>query len=86
MTMKLSMITLATVLTLSSPFAMAQSGGYSHHRAASAAFRSAMNSMPVSSSQHRYRASDTWSANRLNGHGIDRLGVTTNSGRLYNGG
>jgi hypothetical protein len=86
MTMKVSIITLATVLVLSSPFAMAQSGGHSHHRAyhraASPAFRSAMNSM---SSQHRYRASDTWSADHLNGHGINRLGVTTNSGRMYNG-
>jgi hypothetical protein len=86
MTIKFSMITLATVLALSSPFAMAQSDGYSHHGAASPAFRSAMNSMPVSSSQHRYSTSDTWSANRFNGHGIDHLGVTTNSGRLYNGG
>ena len=77
--MKVSIIMLATVLVLSSPLAMAKSGGHSYHRAA---FRSAMNSMP---SQHRYRASDTWSADRLNGHGIDRFGVTTNSGRLYNG-
>ena len=82
---KVSIVTLATVLTLSSPFAVAQSGSYSHHRAASPAFRSAMNSMPVSQSQHRYWASDTWSANRFNGHGIDRLGVTTNTGRMYNG-
>jgi hypothetical protein len=81
MTMKASMITLATLLTLSSPLAMAQSGGHSYHRAASPAFRSAMNSMP----QHRYGASDTWSSNRLNGHGINRLGVTTNTGRMYNG-
>jgi hypothetical protein len=76
--MKTSIITLATILVLSSPVAMAQSSGHSVHT-----FRSAMNSMP---SQHRYRASDTWSSNRLNGHGISRLGVTTNSGRLYNGG
>jgi hypothetical protein len=82
--MKVSVITLATILTLSSPFAMAESGGYSHHRAASHAVRSAMNSLPVS--QLRDRASDTWSANRLNGHGISRLGVTTNTGRMYNGG
>lgn len=79
--MKLS-ITLAAVLALSSPFAMAQSGGHSYHRAASPAFRSAMNSMP---SQHRYWTSDAWTSNRLNGHGIDRLGVTTNTGRMYNG-
>jgi hypothetical protein len=83
MTMKVSMIMLTTALALSSPFAMAQSAS-NHSRAA--AFRSAMNSMPASQSQHRYRASDTWSTSRLNGHGIDRLGVTTNSGRLYNGG
>ena len=80
--MKLSIITLAAVLVLSRPFAMAQSGGHSYHRAASPAFRSAMNSMP---SQHRYWASDAWTSNRLNGHGIDRLGVTTNTGRMYNG-
>jgi hypothetical protein len=80
--MKVLIIMLATVLVLSSPLAMAKSSGHSHHRAASPAFRSAMNSMP---SQHRYSASDTWSANRLNGHGIDRLGVTTNTGRMYNG-
>ena len=76
--MKTSIITLATILVLSSPVAMAQSSGHSIHT-----LRSAMNSMP---SQHRYRASDMWSADRLNGHGIDRLGVTTNSGRQYNGG
>jgi hypothetical protein len=80
--MKVLIIMLSAVLVLSSPLAMAKSSGHSHHRAASPAFRSAMNSMP---SQHRYWASDTWSANRLNGHGIDRLGVTTNSGRMYNG-
>jgi hypothetical protein len=80
--MKVSIIMLATALVLSSPLAMAKSGGHSHHRAASPAFRSAMNSMP---SQHRYSASDTWSPSRLNGHGIDRLGVTTNTGRMYNG-
>ena len=61
MTMKVSMITLATVLVLSSPLAMAESGGHSHYRASSPAFRSAMNSMPA---QHRYWASDTWSAVR----------------------
>jgi hypothetical protein len=80
--MKLSIITLAAVLVLSSPFAMAQSGGHFYHKAASPAFRSAMNSMP---SQHRYWTSDAWTSNRLNGHGIDRLGVTTNTGRMYNG-
>jgi hypothetical protein len=78
--MKTSIITLAMVLTLSSPFAMAQSSDF---YTASPAFRSSMNSMP---SQHRYRTSDTWSSDRLNGHGISRLGVTTNSGRMYNGG
>jgi hypothetical protein len=29
---------------------------------------------------------DIWSSDRLNGHGINDLGVTTNSGRKYNGG
>lgn len=85
MTMKASMVMLATVLTLSSPLAMAKSGGHSHHRAATPAFLSAMNSMPASQSQPRYWAADTWTSNRLNGHGIDRLGVTTNTGRMYNG-
>jgi hypothetical protein len=79
--MKTSIITLATILVLSSPVAMAQSSGHSVHT-----FRSAMNSMPVSQSQQRYRASDTWSTYRFNGHGISRLGVTTNEGRRYNGG
>jgi hypothetical protein len=84
MTVKVSIITLATVLALSSPFALAKSGGHSHHRAASPAFRSAMNSMPVSQSPHRYWAREI-ETNRYNGHGIDRLGVTTNQGRMYNG-
>ncbi len=79
MTVKVPMIALATVLMLSGPLAMAESGGHSHYRAS--AFRSAMNSMP----QHRYGASDTWSSSSLNGHGISRLGVTTNTGRMYNG-
>jgi hypothetical protein len=83
MTMKISMITLATVLVLSSPFATAKSGGHSSRAAASTAFRSSMNRIPASQSQHRYwERSET---NRYNGHGIDRLGVTTNSGRMYNG-
>jgi len=74
--MKISMITLATVFALSSTFAMAQSG------AASPATRSSMDSMHATKSQHRVLAH---SASRLNGHGINRLGVTTNSGRKYNG-
>jgi hypothetical protein len=78
MTMKVSIITLATVFVLSSPFAMAQSSGSSM----SPAVRSSMNSIPAS--HHRYLARDT-ETNRLNGHGISPLGVTTNSGRLYNG-
>jgi hypothetical protein len=82
--MKASIITLATVLTLSSSLAMAQSGGYSHRIAASHATRSAMNSIPVN--QSRDWASDVWSSNPLNGHGISPLGVTTNTGRMYNGG
>ena len=71
MKMKVSMITLATVFALSSPFAMAQSGGHSSRAAASTAFRSSMNRIPASQSQHRY-----WNRS---------LGVTTNSGRMYNG-
>jgi hypothetical protein len=83
MKMKVSMITLATVLVLSSPFAMAKSGGHSSRVHASHATRSAMNSIPASQSQHRYW--DRSETNRYNGHGIDALGVTTNSGRMYNG-
>ena len=79
--MKVSIIALATVLVLSSPFAMAQSSGNSYM---SPAFRSSMNSIPASQSHHRYWDRDT-QTNRLNGHGISRLGVTTNQGRLYNG-
>jgi hypothetical protein len=85
MTMKVSLITLAAVLVLSSPFAMAQSGSHYSHAAANPSMRSAMNSIPASRSQHRYVARDA-ETNRLNGHGISRLGITTNSGRMYNGG
>ena len=78
--MKVSTITLATALLLSSAGAMAQSGGNSLDQiAVSPAVRSAMNSM------HRYRHRG-WSASRYNGHGINDLGVTTNQGRKYNGG
>jgi hypothetical protein len=72
--MKVSIITLATVLALSSAAAMAHTsrvvanGAQSHHRY----FR------------HVAR-NGYWSASRLNGHGINRLGITTNSGRKYNG-
>ena len=82
MKMKVSMIALATIFALSSPFAMAKSGGHSSRAAASTAFRSSMNSIPAS--HHRYSARNT-ETNRFNGHGISRLGVTTNQGRLYNG-
>jgi hypothetical protein len=79
--MKVSIITLATVLVLSSTGVMAQSGGNSLDQiAASSAARSAMNSM------HRVRYHRGWSASRYNGHGINSLGVTTNQGRKYNGG
>ena len=82
--MKVSIITLATVLVLSSPFAMAQSGGGSAGgMAASPATRSAMNSIPARHSQHPVSAAQPAASN---GHGISRLGVTTNSGRMYNGG
>jgi hypothetical protein len=83
--MKVSLITLATVLVLSSPFAMAQNSSHDSREAANPAMRSAMNSIPASRSQHRREARNT-ETNRLNGHGINRLGVTTNSGRMYNGG
>jgi hypothetical protein len=63
---------------------MAQSGGTSSNIAARHAVRSSMNSMQVSRSPYRHSARDTWSS-RINGHGISRLGVTTNSGRMYNG-
>jgi hypothetical protein len=78
--MKVSTITLATVLVLSSTGVMAQSGGNAFDEiAASSAARSAMNSM------HRHRHHG-WSASRYNGNGINDLGVTTNQGRKYNGG
>jgi hypothetical protein len=77
--MKVSTISLATVLALSSAGAMAQSGGnFLDGMAASSATSSAMNSM------HRHHRG--WSASRYNGHGINSLGVTTNQGRKYNGG
>jgi hypothetical protein len=78
--MKVSTITLATALALSSAGAMAQSGGNSYHRAGSPAFRSAMNSMQTRHYHHG------WSSDRYNGYGINSLGVTTNQGRMYNGG
>jgi hypothetical protein len=82
--MKVSLITLTTVLVLSSPLAMAQSSSHYARAAANPATRSAMNSIPASRPQHHYVARNT-ETNRLNGHGISRLGVTTNSGRMYNG-
>jgi hypothetical protein len=88
--MKVSMIALAAALALSSTGAMAQGqdnsqkdnsqkGNSLDQMAASSSARSAMNSMHR---RHHHR----WSASRYNGHGINRLGVTTNSGRKYNGG
>jgi hypothetical protein len=82
--MKASIVTLTTVLALSSPLAMAQSGACHSRAAASLAPRAAMNSIPAGQSPYRHLARDTWSS-RINGHGISRLGVTTNSGRMYNG-
>jgi hypothetical protein len=80
--MKISVITLATALALSTTCAMAQSGGTPGEMAASPTVRSSMNSMHRSHHRHMARDAET---NRLNGHGINRLGVTTNSGRKYNG-
>ena len=80
--MKISMITLAAALALSSTYAMAQSGSNSlDEMAANSATRSAMNSM-----HHRHHHHHRWSASRYNGHGINGLGVTTNQGRKNNGG
>jgi hypothetical protein len=80
--MKVSTITLATALALSSASAMAQSGGnFLDEMAASSATRSAMNSM-----QRRHYYHQGWSSDRYNGDGINSLGVTTNQGRMYNGG
>jgi hypothetical protein len=79
--MKVSMLTLAVALALSSAGAMAQSGGNSlDQMAVSSSTRSAMNSM------HRRHHHRGWSASRYNGHGISSLGVTTNQGRQNNGG
>jgi hypothetical protein len=77
--MKVSTITLATVLALLSAGAMAHSSRNSlDDMAASSATRSAMGSMP--------RTHQGWSASRYNGDGISDLGITTNQGREYNGG
>jgi hypothetical protein len=79
--MKVSIITLAAALVLSSASAMAKSGGNSlDEKAASSATRSAMNSM------QRSYYHQGWSSDRYNGYGINSLGVTTNQGREYNGG
>ena len=79
--MRVSTITLATALALSSAGAMAQSGGDSSAgMVAGPATRLAMNSMHR---RHYYRQG--WSSDRYNGHGINSLGVTTNQGRKYNG-
>jgi len=93
--MKVSTITLATALALSSAGAMAQSGGNSlDEMAASSAPRSAMNSLHRK--HHHYHVQGAQPAAYYhvqgvqpaasNGHGINSLGVTTNSGRKYNGG
>jgi hypothetical protein len=79
--MKVSTITLATVLALSSAGAMAQNSRNSlDEMAASSAILSARNSM-----QRSYDPQG-WSSDRYNGYGINSLGVTTNQGRMYNGG
>jgi hypothetical protein len=79
--MKASTITLATVLALSSAGAIAQSSRNSlDEMAASSATRSAINSM------QRSYYHQGWSSDRYNGYGINSLGVTTNQGRMYNGG
>jgi hypothetical protein len=81
LTMKVSTITLATALALSSAGAMAQSSRNSlDEMAASSATRSAVNSM------QRSYYHQGWSSDRYNGYGINSLGVTTNQGRMYNGG
>jgi hypothetical protein len=61
---------------------MARSGRDFSGIAASSATRSSINSVPAygSSDSRWYTGGD-----RLNGYGIDGLGVTTNSGRMYNG-
>jgi hypothetical protein len=85
--MKVSTITLAAALVLSSTYAMAQSSGNSSaEMVASPATRSAMNSVRRMNSMHRRHHHHGWSASRYNGHGINDLGVTTNQGRKNNGG
>ena len=89
--MKVSTITLATALALSSAGAMAQSGGNSLDEMAAS---SAMNSLHRK--HHHYHVQGAQPAAYYhvqgvqpaasNGHGINSLGVTTNSGRKYNGG
>jgi hypothetical protein len=82
--MKVSIITLASVVALSSTYAIAQGGGNSlDEMAASSATRSAMNSMHRK--HHDYHVQDVQPA-ETNCLGLNSLGVTTNSGRKYNGG
>jgi hypothetical protein len=79
--MKVSTIAFATSLALSSAGAMAQNSRNSlDEMAASSATLSARNSM-----QRSYYPQG-WSSDRYNGYGINSLGVTTNQGRMYNGG
>jgi len=97
--MKVSMITLAAGLALSSTGSMAQSQGKSlDQMAVSSSTRSAMNYMHRRHPRyhHHRRSSDRsnghginssgWSSDRFNGHGINDLGVTTNQGRKNNSG
>jgi hypothetical protein len=80
MTKLKTLTAIATVFALSSTFAMAQSG------AVSPKTRSAMNRMHATQSQHRVPvAQPIVQPAASNGTGINGLGVTTNSGRMYNG-
>jgi hypothetical protein len=80
MTKLKTLTAIATVLALSSTFAMAQSGAVSPET------RSAINRMYATQSQHRVpTAQAAVQPAASNGTGIDSLGLTTNSGRLYNG-
>ena len=74
--MKVSTITLATVFALSSTFAMAQNG------TASPTTHSSIKRMHATQPQHRVPAVRPAASN---GTGINSLGLTTNSGRKYNG-
>jgi hypothetical protein len=77
--MKVSMITLAAALALSSTYAMAQSGGNSSAgRVASPATRSAMNSIQRKHHHYHVQSVQVVQPAETNCFGLNSLGATTN--------